>query len=424
MTVFKTTLMSLQNLSMHKFRSFLTTLGIVFGVASVICMLSISTVAKRETIEQIEQLGVQNIIVNSTKPQALTKKEEHSQQGSWIAKYGVKIKELEMIKESIPAIESVVPVRFIKKDVWAGDRKIDVHIAATTDDYSYILNHGLSSGSFITDINEKNLAQVCILGHEAKKKLFPLENPIGKSVKIGSFYMQVIGVLEKKGFKSGGAIQIENPDNMVFIPYQTSVKRFGFRQVKYSQGVYERTEVEVDRAIIKVKDVSQLAHVALSIENLLGRMHKETKDWEIILPYELLRQHKKAQHIFMIVMTSIAAISLLVGGIGIMNIMLANIAERSGEIGLRRAIGATQADILSMFLLESIILSVGGAILGIGTGVGLAYLFSLFAGWSVTINVVSIGLGLGVAIVVGIIFGTLPAYRASKLDPVTVLREG
>jgi putative ABC transport system permease protein len=411
-----------RNLMMHKFRSFLAILGVIFGVASVICMLSVSAIAKREAIQQIQQLGVNNIILNSRKPEAITRREQEQARRAWTARYGIKRKELELIKQTIPGLQMVAPFRFVKKAIWVRDRKADVTIAATDHFYPRVLNHGVQRGRFLRPLDQKRLAQVCVLGSEAKRKLFPYGDPIGQKIKIGRLYFETIGVMQPKGLKTSGAIQIENPDNMVFIPYWTAIKKFGKRQVRRGEGVYEATEVEIDRAILKVGSVELVAPVARAITNIFQRDHDQD-DYEVIQPYELLRQYKRAQWIFMIVMTSIAAISLIVGGIGIMNIMLANVAERRREIGVRRAVGATRRQILSLFLTESIILCIGGGVFGIVLGGILAYLIGFLAGWQVTINPISIVLGIAVAGVVGIGFGTLPARRASRLDPVIALRE-
>ena len=409
-----------QNLLHHKARSGLAVLGVVFGVGSVICMLSISEVARRDVISRIERMGLNNVILDSVKPQEVRAKEKQSGGSSWVAGYGVNRADLEILRESLTCVKAIVPMRVLLKDVSAGNRISDVHVVATTPDYPIVMEHSIYKGRFLTPTDEADAQAVCVLGHEAARALFPLSNPLGQVVKIEGSPFTVVGVTERKG-QTGSHGVLSNPDNAAYIPFASSFARFGSLQVRMGQGSYEATQVEVNRAVLQLTDSAYLTAVAQTARKLMDKRHRRP-DVDITVPHALLKEHRLAEQVFMWVMASIAGISLLVGGIGIMNIMLANVAERKQEIGVRRALGATRGEIVRLFLGESTLLCSLGGLLGLAGGVGLAWTVGNLAQWTVVYRPGAFPLGFGVSVLIGLVFGTLPALRAARLDPVLALR--
>ncbi|MAG54921.1 MAG: hypothetical protein CMJ83_01390 [Planctomycetes bacterium] len=414
------------NLLLHKGRSFLAALGIIFGVASVICMLSISEVARRDVIGRIERLGLRNIILDSRKPERVRNREKRDSEKSWLANYGLTLRELDLVSDTIgpqgsrPALDALVPMRILFHDVRVGSVASDATIVATTADYPAVMNHSVSRGRFLSDADEAVSAGVCALGATAARELFPLGNPVGQVVEIGSVHFKIVGVMEPHG-QTGSSGVLSHPDKTVWIPFETSFVRFGKLQVRRTSGVQEATKVEVNRAVMKVADGVSLRAVASVANNLIDSRHRGG-DVVVTVPHTLLREHRKAERIFRWVMASLAAISLLVGGVGIMNIMLANMAERRQEIGLRRALGATRLDIVRLFIAESFVLCLVGSVLGVASGAGLAVLVGQLAQWTVVFEPISFPLGIIVGASTGLLFGTLPAMRAARLDPVLALR--
>jgi len=420
---------ALGSLRVHKARSALAALGIIFGVASVICMLSISEVARRDAIGRIERLGLRNVILDSVKPELVRQREQGRDDESWIAKYGLALEEVELLRATLgpadpdaasAAATAVVPLRIMLEGVRAGTTSSDIHVVATTPEYASVMDHAVASGRFLCDVDEASTSAVCVLGHDAARELFPLARPIDQVVRIGGVHFRVVGVMQRKGTTGSGGI-LSSPDKAAWIPFSTSFARFGRLQVKTHQGTQEATEVEVNRAVVQVGSERELARVAAVCEHLIDERHARG-DVTLTIPHALLREQRQAESIFRWVMASLAAISLLVGGVGIMNIMLANMAERRHEIGLRRALGATRAEIVRLFVTESTVLCAAGGVLGVLLGVGLAQLVGRLAQWTVVLEPLSFPLGVVVSLLTGILFGTLPAIKAARLDPVLALR--
>lgn len=415
------------NLLLHKTRSFLAALGIIFGVASVICMLSISEVARRDVIGRIERLGLRNIIVDSVKPERIRNQEDRTEQ-SYYARYGITRDDLKLLSGTLQAdhggtgaVSAIVPMRILLEDVRAGSKLADINVVATLPEYSSVMSHQVNLGRFLTASDEARTAAVCVLGAEAARKLFPLASPLGQVVKVGSIHLRVVGVMEPIGQTGGASGILANPDNSAWMPFSTSFTRFGSMKISHSGSNSEAVQLEVHRAILQVADQVDLEAVAGVARNLVKEHHRQP-DVAITIPYALLQEQRQAERIFRWVMGSLAAISLLVGGVGIMNIMLANMAERRQEIGLRRALGANQGDIVRLFVSESTVICLIGGILGVGLGVGLAMLVGQLAQWTVVLQPLSFPLGVAVSLFTGLLFGTFPAIRAARLDPVLALR--
>ncbi len=408
------------NLLLHKTRSGLAALGVIFGVASVICMLSISEVARRDVIGRIERLGVRNVVIDSIKPERIRKREKGDTNQSWIARYGLTREDVSVLTSNVPEIEAIVPMRIMLEDVRANLVTSDINVVATTPNYDWVMDHAVKQGRFLSPVDEARSQPVCVLGADAAQTLFPLASPTDQVVQIGARHFRVIGVLERKG-QTGSTGILSDHDNTAWIPLSTSFSRFGKLQTRRSGGASEATEVEINRAIARVRDGVPLAPVASIVRNLANRRHKQD-DLAVTIPHALLKEQRQAERIFRWVMGSLAAISLLVGGVGIMNIMLANMAERRSEIGLRRALGATRNDILFLFVSESMLLCCLGGALGVGLGALLAQLVGSLAQWTVVFQPMSFPLGIVVSVLTGLLFGTLPSIKAARLDPVLALR--
>ena len=408
------------NVLLHKGRSLLAVLGIVFGVASVICMLSISEVARQDVIQRLERLGVSNIIVDSVKPQRLRNREREKSNDSFIASYGITRDDLEIVQRSLPDVQEVCPMRVMMKDVLANQRTADITVVATAPNYPRILNHEVRTGRFITPVDESALRPVCVLGADAAKELFPLKSPLGEVVKIGDIFCTVVGVMSSKGATGSGGL-FADPDNSAFIPFNASFARFGQLQIRVGDGSSEATQLEVNRAVMQIQDPSLLRPLSKAVRSLLQNRHNQ-EDVAVTIPHSLIREQRQSEKIFRWVMGSLTAIALLVGGIGIMNIMLANLAERRQEIGLRRALGATRGNIVALFLSESTLLCGLGGVLGVVVGLGLANIIGKLAEWTIVYHPWAAVLGIVVSVCVGLIFGTLPSLRAANQDPVIALR--
>ncbi len=415
--------LALKSLWLHKLRSFLTVLGIVFGVCSVIAMLAIGEGASYEAQEQIKNLGSQNIILESVKPPDEQKISGAAQ--NFILEYGLKYSDIKRIRATIPGITIIVPGRIVRDYIWNATRRVDGEIIGTVPWYPEMRNHRVSAGRFFSEIEMEYAANVCVLSAETTERLFPISNPIGNQVRVGGTYYTVVGVLEpQRVTKSSSPTDTAVPKNTIyriFIPLSTARARFGETLMKRRTGSFEAERVELHEVTIKVQDPKMVLSVAQSVNALLKRSHKK-EDYKIIVPLELLRRAERTKQIFNIVLGSIAAISLLVGGIGIMNIMLATVTERTREIGIRRALGAKRRDIVMQFLVESVLLSGTGGLIGVLFGITIPFIVTAFADMKTIITFWSPLLAFSISALVGVVFGLYPAIRAAKMDPAEALR--
>ncbi len=419
----RTVRLGVKSLWLHRLRSLLTVLGIVFGVCSVIAMLAIGEGASFEAQEQIKNLGSQNIILRSVKPPEEQKVSDKSSQ-SYVLQYGVTYADVKRIRATIPGVTVVLPARNIREYAWNISRRVDCDVVGTVPWYPEMRNHRVASGRFFTDADMESKASVCVLGAEMVAALFPLESPLGKHLRVGASYYQVIGVMEPRG---GETITDEAQNSMkpaahrMFIPLETARLRYGEVLMRRRAGTFEAERIQLHEVTIKVASLEKVMGVSEAIKEVLERNHKK-KDFEVVVPLELLKRAERTKQIFNIVLGSIAAISLLVGGIGIMNIMLASVTERTREIGIRRALGARRRDIVTQFLVETVLLSGAGGILGVLLGVAIPFVVSHAAGMKTIITFWSPPAAFGISALVGIVFGIYPAVRAAEMDPVEALR--
>jgi len=406
----------LKSLMLHKMRSILTALGVIFGVCSVIAMLSIGEGAGWEAQQQLKLLGRDNIIIKSIKP---PEEEVANVERGRLINYGLTYKDAERIATTIPAVKVVVPMKRMDKDVYFGARRVTSQIVGTVPWYPDIANFHVARGHFLTftDMARKN--NVCALGEGIAKKLFTYMDPLGRAVKVGPDYYRVVGVMEQRATLKKGSADDLNLD--IYIPLTTARERYSDINVRITSGTFQVERVELRQITVTVNDVKNVPTTAKIIRQLLKRFHKKV-DYEIVVPLDLLHQAQKTKRIFSVVLGSIAAISLLVGGIGIMNIMLASVTERTREIGIRRALGAKRKDIILQFLVETVVLSAGGGVLGLIFGVVIPLLVTLFADMRTIITLWSLILAFGISVAIGVIFGLYPASRAANMDPIEALR--
>ncbi len=410
---------TLLNLSCHVFRSILAALGVVLGVGAVVAMMAISEGGRRESIARIRAMGIDNIVVRSVKPTQEGESQNNANQSS-VALYGLKAKDVAHLLATFENIRQIVPVRDMQQRLFAAGRRTAVRMMATTPEFLGMTFSEQSDprGRWLTDVDELRRNPVCVVGGDAARTLFGIRDPLGQTLSAGGGTFKVVGILRNpRGAKLAGQYDL---DNLVYIPFATGNAVFG-AMLPVEGSLRERVGVDYDFLYIKVLSVESLPDTVKRLRNYLETT-RDTRDFEVQVPYELLLQEEATQRVFRIVMGSIAAISLLVGGIGIMNIMLANIFERTREIGTRRALGARKRDILFQFLLESTILTGLGGGIGLSLGVAIARLVEHFARMNTAVTLPSVGVSLAVSIFTGVVFGTYPAWKAATLDPIEALR--
>ena len=429
----------------NKVKSLLTALGIIFGVAAVISMLAIGNGAEQEILEQIKMVGVNNIIVTPIleADQASANDAKSTTDGNQLAggkkkfSKGLTLLDASSIKEIIPTVQDVCPIITFNYTAILHDISNQVKLDGTDNTYFQLFDIKLESGTFFHEQHIKEGYPVCIIGYNVKNVFFNQENPIGKYIKCGQNWLQVIGVIERRSFAGTGAgtASISGTDNSIIIPVKTMLLRFRNRalirgdQVKLVSSGRDvpSTKFEninqLDQIIVRVRETQQLTATAKVVGNMLMRKHNDIRDFDVSIPELLLKQQQKTKKIFNIVLGAIAGISLIVGGIGIMNIMLASVMERIREIGTRQAIGASRKDIVFQFLSESTLISLAGGLIGIVLGIILSKIIQTALDIKTIISFFSIFISFGVSVFIGITFGYLPAKQAADKDPVESLRQ-
>jgi putative ABC transport system permease protein len=402
--------LAFSNLASHKLRTFLTMLGMIFGVGAVIAMLSIGAGAEKESLRIIDTMGLRNIIVKDRefKDEDLKKIRENS--------IGLSLRDVNALTAVTPDLEAYSARKRVKTfQVFSFKGKSDdSNIIGVTPSYFQLSRYDLADGSFLAESDQKNYEQFCVIGSRVKQKLFGTQSPVGQTLKIDKMWFTVIGVLADNNLTKDEfeGVKLQDFSNDIYIPLATALKKFELK----------RFESELDEIAIMMKNVDALKSSAVLISQVLSNTHGKADDFSIVVPRELLEQNQRTQRIFNIVMSCIAGISLLVGGIGIMNIMLANILERTREIGVRRSLGARRRDIWQQFLVEALTISFVGGLIGVLFGFAASRVVAFYAEWNTFVTWNSIVMSFGVSAAVGLIFGLYPAIRASRLDPVEALR--
>ncbi|WP_165218951.1 ABC transporter permease [Aquisphaera insulae] len=414
--------LGMKSLLLHKLRSGLTVLGTVFGVAAVISMLAIAEGAGRDALERIRSLGATNIIIRSVKPS--DEAQATGGRPSRILNYGIKYSDYDRIIETVPTIKKVLPIREIRKQIRRYQYFLDGRVVGTTEDYAEFSLLEMDRGRFLTAADNERFQNYAVLAATTAKTLFPYEDPIGLSVKLGSDYYTVVGVTKERQSTAGtsGSLAAQDFNKDVYIPLNTCKVRFGEKIVNNRSGSMEAEETQLSQITIQVGSIDQVQPTVPIIEAAYAPWHPR-KDVEKTVPYDLLLAAQQTARQFSIILGTIAAISLLVGGIGIMNIMLATVTERTREIGIRRALGAKQRDITVQFLIETMVLSGVGGILGVTLGIAIPRLIVFFIpDQKAFVTLQSVLLAFCISVGIGILFGLYPANRASKMDPIEALR--
>lgn len=432
----------------NRIRSILTGLGIIFGVAAVIAMLAIGNGAQQEILEQIKLVGVNNIVIKPVVEQSEENLAEEEENKNEKFSPGLTVEDKISIVETIPGIASVSPEILLETFIIKNGIRRSAKLVGVEPAYFDIFNFSLAEGKMFNSIQIEKGEAVCIIGKSIKAKFFPSENPIGKMIKCGSTWLKVIGVLEERYISESSINKLGIRDyNMdVYTPLQTVLVRYKNRAMLTEEMIRSSNQSsrgnvviagggndegdsksnvnyhQLDRMVVQVDQTELLSPTADVIVRMLERKHNAVIDYEIEIPELLLKQQQRTNDIFSYVLGAIAGISLIVGGIGIMNIMLASVLERIKEIGLRLALGAKQSDIINQFMFESVMISITGGVIGILLGVIMAFSVSRFAEIPTVISFTSILISFGVASAVGLIFGIAPARKAAAQDPITCLR--
>ncbi|MEO1525588.1 MAG: ABC transporter permease [Planctomycetota bacterium] len=423
----ETVQIGIKNLLNHKLRSLLTMLGVILGTGSVIAMLAIGEGSKREALEQIRKLGANNIIVRSVKPGQGGASDESSttQNTSNVLEYGLKYQDFERLKATIPTLINAVPISLITQPASNEEHVLpNARILGVTSDYLRIKNARLRHGRFITSPDERNTANVAVLGAGAAQRLFRFKDPMGQPVLLGEDVYRVIGVLASQGSGNAtpGAVGQQDLNDDIYIPISCARKRFGEIQQISSAGSRSFERTQLNEITLQIADPNMVSQTAGMVRVLLEQSHPAKDDFRLIIPLELLRRAEEEKRIWNLVLGSIAGISLLVGGIGIMNIMLASVTERTREIGIRRALGAKRRDITFQFLVETVILSAAGGTMGVILGITIPWIVSHFASIETVVQWWSVLIAFTISVGIGVVFGLYPARRAALMNPIEALR--
>ncbi len=448
----RTIRLAMKSLLLHKLRSGLTMLGIVFGVFSVIAMLAIGEGASAQAQQQVLALGATNIIIVTVKPPADSQSSGGGGsrggggRGFVVPQYGLLRTDYELLTKTLSTITGAVRMREIPSEARYLQRTLNARLVGSTTEYLDMNHLAVLRGRFLSDEDEAEVANVAVLGAETASTLFPFEDPIGQSVLVRNARYLVVGVMRSRTSSAaiGGSMSGQEFNKDIYIPLSTFRSRIGDTIFTRVSGTFSAEQVELNQITLKVKNREDVVPTSEVVKESLKRSHAGKPDYDVIVPLELLRQADQIRQIFNIVLGSIAAISLVVGGIGIMNIMLATVTERTREIGIRRALGARQRDIINQFLTETIVLSGSGGVIGILMGLATPFAFffikhivhnyvldrssgespmaKIFSDMEPQVALWSLPVAFGISVTIGIIFGIYPARSAARMDPIEALR--
>ena len=398
-----------ESLRVHALRSVLAMLGIIFGVGAVIAMLSIGAGAEREALATIDAMGVRNVIVRAKDPERENERQEVRQKSLGLAQ-----RDGDAIRDAVPGVELVVARLEVSTwKVLSATGRAKPRVLGVSAGYPRLVKLPLAEGRFFDERDEETFAQVCVIGESVRRELFGFEPALGKPLKVNEQWLVVAGILEAGlGTREIQGVTVTGTGSDIYLPVTTAQRKF----------VREPLKSPLDEIVVQLRLGTPVQESAAIIGTLVDRLHSGAEDFALTVPEALLEQSQRTQRLFDIVMGAIAGISLLVGGIGIMNIMLATVLERTREIGIRRAIGARRVDIRDQFVIEAFAITAIGGLVGIVMGVGIAKAVAFYAGWTTIVTVTSILLSVGVSAGVGLVFGIYPAMRAAALDPIEALR--
>ncbi len=422
---FATLRLAIRNLLLHKLRSMLTLLGTILGVASVIAMLSIGEGSKQEALEQIKRLGASNIIVRSIKPVNQSDVPTTGSSRDAVLAYGLTFGDLKAIEDLEIDGSIVVPSIIHKKNLHHAKKyRAGVRVVGTTNNLPSIKEMRIREGRFFSSDELEKSANVVVIGDAIAYELFGMEDPIEKSLLVGDDAYRVIGVVGARDSGSATALakDISDQNLDLYIPISTAQHRMGIVQRIVETGSRQLVRLELSEVTVRLKDQNQVRPFASVVRSILAKNHADKKDYEVQVPLELMNQAEREKRLWNLVLGSIAGISLLVGGIGIMNIMLATVTERTREIGIRRAIGAKRHHIIMQFLMETTVLSTCGGILGVVTGIAIPWIFTRTLGIQTSTSLLSVIVAFGISVATGIIFGVYPAHKAASMNPIEALR--
>jgi putative ABC transport system permease protein len=405
-------LLGWQNLMSHKLRSLLTMLGMIFGVAAVVSMLSIGAGARQQVMAFIEQMGIRNLIVEAREANNFDEYQKNRKVSP-----GLTFQDVRVLKSNVTnTVDSTARKRFMPNKLIPKPQRDVPMVYGVEPSFQRMMGLQLSAGRFFDTGENDAAAPLCVLGEGAKANLFGAQEAVGQYVKINEQWFRVIGVAgpQLTAQTSLEGVPSQDVNNLIYVPLPAALLRL--------ENAMSRMKDEIDGIYLQLRSADETAPTAEVVRGLLNGTHRQANDFSVIVPAELLAEQRRTQRIFDMVMVAIASISLLVGGIGIMNIMLASILERTREIGVRRAIGARQRDIIRQFLVEAVLISLGGGLIGILFGFGMSRLIALLAGWSTVMTFSSIALAFLFSVSVGLVFGIYPATKAARLDPVEAIR--
>jgi putative ABC transport system permease protein len=412
--------LGVRGITANALRSALTALGIVCGVAAVVVMLAIGEAARYKALKDLQDLGADTIVLKSQKPTD----ESSDKSARDLTAYGLTYADLDRLRSTIPTVKSATPMREFRKTVWRDGRKLDSRIVTVTPEFIPQNNIRLLRGRGIEPRDQATFANVAVISAEVAEQLFPAQDPIGKTITVEGFLtgytMTVVGVTESKTLAVGGESGGEFT-KVVFLPFETDRVRVGKDLITIKEGSESVEKIEVSQITLTVTDTGEVSRTAAAVKSVIDQFHPG-KDVAVVVPLDLIRKTEETQRSYTFILAAIAGVSLVVGGIGIMNIMLASVTERTREIGIRRALGAKRRDIALQFLVETVVLSCGGGLLGLAVGVGTAFALKWLLKTETQVSVVSMVVAFVVSVLVGLVSGLYPARRAARLDPIEALR--
>jgi putative ABC transport system permease protein len=414
-------LLSLRNLAGYPLRSLLTALGVVFGVGSVIAMMALGAGMQEALLAEFGRLGLRNIILNSREPAT---KAKDTQTNQWaFHRYGLTYKDERQLRETVPGLREVLPVHTRPELAWHGSRRAETTLYAVKPRHMELFGLRTVRGRNLIDADSVGRARVCAVRASLFQEIGIFDDPLGMPLLVGGEYYTVVGILEDEPLLDyqRKALNVDTRTREVYVPYETVHDRLGTQIIKERQGSRAATDIQLSQVVVGVESEDDVLLTVQMLQRVLDRRHEES-DYEIVVPLKELRLRRKTQEVLRYALVAIASISLFVGGIGIANIMLATVTERTREIGIRRALGARRLHIVAQFLTETTVISTLGGILGVGAGYAMSHVLAAWTGWEAIITWRSILLALSISIGTGIVSGLFPAQRAAKLDPIRALR--